>query len=125
MSKVVDMVAKNKFEPVLQRLRRCDPEFTDLNLDFRNVGDEGAQWMCEAMATNRQVRTVSLRGNRVANVGAAHLAQAISRPSLPITLLDLVGNRISDEGARALARALGTGGGQEGTGGGVVQVRFG
>jgi Ran GTPase-activating protein (RanGAP) involved in mRNA processing and transport len=109
MSKVVDMVAKNKFEPVLQRLRRCAADFVELNLDFRNVGDEGAQWVCEAMATNRQIRSISLRGNRVADIGAAHLAQAISRPSLPITLLDLVGNRIGDEGAAALAKILGTG----------------
>jgi Ran GTPase-activating protein (RanGAP) involved in mRNA processing and transport len=129
MSKVVDMLAKNKFEPVLQRLRRCDADFVELNLDFQNVGDEGAQWACEAMATNRQIRTISLRGNRVADVGAAHLAQAISRPSLPITLLDLVGNRIGDEGAAALAKVLGVGGSAEGRNssghGSITELRLG
>jgi len=70
------------------------------------LGPQGINELCEALACNSCVKALELDRNRIGDDGAARLAEAFASDSV-INFVDLTDNGIGDRGAIALASRLG------------------
>ena len=80
-----------------------------LNLRGKQIGDEGAKAIAQAIEKTPQIplQQLDLSGNCICAEGAKAIAQAIEKtPQIPLQQLDLGCNRIGDEGAKAIAQAI-------------------
>ncbi|KAJ3336596.1 hypothetical protein HDU93_002552 [Gonapodya sp. JEL0774] len=80
---------------------------TELNLQWKSVGDAGTSAIAHALKTNSALRTIKLAWNSIGEVGARALAEALKTNSA-LKSLNMAFNSIRDAGARALAEALKT-----------------
>eukprot|EP01094_Clydonella_sp_ATCC50884_P025647 TRINITY_DN6830_c0_g1_i2.p2 TRINITY_DN6830_c0_g1~~TRINITY_DN6830_c0_g1_i2.p2 ORF type:complete len:306 (+),score=11.98 TRINITY_DN6830_c0_g1_i2:189-1106(+) len=77
----------------------------ELYLASNRIGDIGAARLVEALRGNA-LRVLNLRYNKVGDKGAALLASALQDSLMTLEELDLEDNKISDEGAGRIADAL-------------------
>ena len=76
-----------------------------LNLEYNNIGDEGAITLAEAIKVAIQPLTLNLAYNNIGAEGAKTLAEAIKAAQHPVTL-NLNCNKIGAAGAKTLAEAI-------------------
>ena len=76
-----------------------------LNLFDNQIGDEGAQTISRALATNSSLVKLSLSLCGITDIGAQSIAEALST-NLFLEKLSLSSNKIGDLGAESLARNL-------------------
>ena len=90
---------------VVAEILKSNTSVTKVNLHGnKEIGDEGAKALAEALKVNATVETLSLVRCGIGDDGAAALAEAL-RSNTSLTRLDLCGNGIGDDGA-AFAGAL-------------------
>ena len=77
----------------------------ELDLDSKDIDDEDAQALADALIDNQALQKLYLLGNQVQDAGAEALARAL-RENAALQELHLVDNQIGDKGAQALADAL-------------------
>ena len=94
------------FESELERLRNNDYLLTTLNLNYYNLGIDGAKTMVEALKVNSTLTSLNLYLNNIGVKGAEKLAEALEVNNT-LKVLDLSYNDdIGDEGVISLAKAL-------------------
>ena len=90
---------------VVAEILKSNTSVTTVNLHGnKEIGDEGAKALAEALKVNATVKKLCLGGCGIGDDGAAALAEAL-RSNTSLTRLDLCGNGIGDDGA-AFAGAL-------------------
>lgn len=112
-----------------ERLRRNDPSLTVVNLNHRNIGNDGAKALAAALAYNTRVVVLFLQHNSIGASGMKALAKALlakkmnattasssssisssaaAPPSLssPLAHLYLDDNHLGDEGCHAIATII-------------------
>ena len=77
-----------------------------LDCSQNRVGDVGAAAIADAILLNCGLVELLLASNDVGNMGAQGLARALASAEVKLALLDLSENRISEVGAKVLAAAL-------------------
>mmetsp|Transcript_70018 Transcript_70018/g.121175 ORF Transcript_70018/g.121175 Transcript_70018/m.121175 type:complete len:354 (-) Transcript_70018:24-1085(-) len=82
-----------------------EPDVTVLNMSFKDLKDEGASQLADALMKPNQVRTLNASWNDIGDRGASKLAKVVEKNEI-MTELDLTGNKIKDSGAVRLAAAL-------------------
>ena len=90
-----------------RRLRKNDPKLTYLNLYGKNIDDDRATVLAQALETNTTLQTLHLHSNNIGDDGAKALAKALET-NTTLRTLDLNCNKIGADGAKALAKALET-----------------
>jgi Ran GTPase-activating protein (RanGAP) involved in mRNA processing and transport len=93
-----------KLQKALEGIR--NGSLTSLNLEWNNIGDEGAKALADALGKDSRLTSLGLFGNSIGDEGAKALADALGKNS-GLTSLYLGANNIGAEGAKALADALG------------------
>ena len=99
--------SRENLDELCSRLEKDDPTLTDLRLVGKNVGDDGAKSLAQALQTNTTIKNLYLTGNHISDDGAKAFAQAL-QTNTTLQLLDLHNNQIGDDGAKSLAQALQT-----------------
>ena len=80
-----------------------ESQLSCLTLRQNRLTDEVAKYLADAIKSNNcQLRTLDLTKNKISNIGAQHLAEAINH----LRTLHLSENNISDTGAKYLAEAI-------------------
>ena len=97
----------SKLVESIRRLSRNDATLATLDLRSNKVGDIGARLLAEALAINSTLTTLDLYKNQVGAAGAGRLAEALAVNST-LTILNLYSNKIEAEGAERLGEALST-----------------
>ena len=83
-----------------------DYKFTELDLGFTNITDQGAIYISDALKNdNCKLTQLYLDGNRIGSIGAKHLSDALTNENCTLTLLTL-GEDITDNGVEVLKPAL-------------------
>jgi len=78
---------------------------TELNLDWNEIGVDGAKAIAAALEVNAVLTTLCLNGNMIGDEGAVAIAAAL-KLGTALTSLELGGNNVGAEGAIAIAEAL-------------------
>ncbi len=78
---------------------------TSIDLQYNNIGAEGAIALAEALKYNTSVTSIKLSSNKIGDEGAIALAEAL-KSNTSVTSIALWKNNIGAEGARALAEVL-------------------
>jgi len=86
---------------------RLGAKLTDLNLNWKQIGDGGVAILVRALEGNTTLKVLGLYANQISDEGAGRLADALTT-NTALQYLALNANRISDEGAGRLADALTT-----------------
>lgn len=87
----------------------CMANLVSLDLCRNAIADKGAAAAAAfltATGASGSLRVLRLRDNRIGHAGAAALAQALARPGVLLSELDLGANGVGDEGAEAMAFML-------------------
>ena len=74
-------------------------------MQYSGIHDAGADALGHALAKNKHLTLLQLRGNHIKDQGAKSLAQALKK-NTKLGTLNLRGNTIGDEGGKAFAEAL-------------------
>eukprot|EP00667_Euglena_gracilis_P005295 EG_transcript_5332 len=93
---------------VLSRGLVANTALTQLHLGGNKMGDSGLIALVSALTNNRSLTSLGLRDNNVGPDGMEALAQFLAHPQCPFLELQVKGNRIADLGACHLARAIET-----------------
>jgi len=83
---------------------RSNSSLTSLDLSKHRMRDRGVQVLCEYLAVNQTLRTLSLRCNLITMEGGSAIGRLLETSGL--VSLDLSGNRVDNLGAMSIARAL-------------------
>ena len=102
---LLDRQFDSTFEPLLDRLVDDDYHVTGIDLSGQRIGDVGAMRLADALADNTHVRQLWLRGCNVGDDGARALASCLEQ-NMSIVDLYLANNRIGDDGLIAISDAL-------------------
>ena len=89
-----------------QRLNANDPTLKEVLVMFKNIGDEEAIVIAEALKVNTKLTTLNISANNIGVAGAQALAEAL-KVNTTLTSLNMSMNNIGYAGAEALANALG------------------
>ena len=92
-------------EELIQRIRENDPTLTSIDVQYYDIGPEGAQALADALQVNKTLTSINLGSNNIGPEGARDLADAL-RVNKTLTSIDLGLNGIGFEGAQALADVL-------------------
>ena len=79
--------------------------YTYLDLNWKNIGYEGAKVIAEALKKNNTLHTLDLSYNKICPEGAKEIAEVLEKNNT-IHTLDLRDNDIGYKGAKYLAKAL-------------------
>ena len=91
---------------VVAEILKSKTSVTSVNLSInKEIGDEGAKALAEALKVNATVKELGLYGCGIGDDGAAALAEAL-RTNSSLSQLSLIGTNIGDEGATALRDAV-------------------
>ena len=89
------------------KLLKCrESQLSWLNLTGNQLIAEGAKYLTEAIINNCQLHTLNLSFNKISDIEAQLLAEAIDNNNCQLHKLDLSINNISDTGAKHLAEAI-------------------
>lgn len=66
-----------KKKKIIQRIRNNDSKLTSVNLSRRNIGDNEAKQVSDALRGNRSVTQIVLADNNISDEGAKSLAKAL------------------------------------------------
>ncbi|CAM2702981.1 unnamed protein product [Rotaria socialis] len=80
---------------------------TELSLEKNRIGQQGAQYIADALRMNQTLTTLCLDTNQIGQRGAEHIADAL-KTNRTLTTLYLGENQIGQYGARHIAEALKT-----------------
>eukprot|EP00300_Choanocystis_sp_HF-7_P028025 c33375_g1_i1.p1 GENE.c33375_g1_i1~~c33375_g1_i1.p1 ORF type:complete len:284 (-),score=89.70 c33375_g1_i1:5-808(-) len=90
----------------MARTFRHNKALKHLNLIDQQISDDVAEALAEGLRSKRNtLKVLNLGGNRIGDVGAKALGNAL-RTNTSLTYLELTRNNISTEGAKAIAQAL-------------------
>ena len=103
--RVLSTYASYRRTNVIDRLNSNDTTLTHLDERLTLLGDRGATEIANALKTNRNLRSLRLRGVDIGSKGATALGQMLVE-NTALTTLDLRGNQIEDAGAEAIAAGL-------------------
>ncbi|CAM4821957.1 unnamed protein product [Rotaria magnacalcarata] len=84
-----------------------DQTFRVLNLNGKQINDEGLQHVASVLADHKTLIEFNLSNNHIGHKGARYLARAL-RNNQTLTKLNLLNNSIGDIGAQYLAEAIHT-----------------
>lgn len=87
-------------------LQNNDPTHQVLILDYKHIGDRGAERLANALAKNSTLQMLFLGKNNIGDNGAACLVNALEK-NYTLRVLFLWRNKIGDRGAESLANVLG------------------
>jgi len=90
---------------IIRQLKSNDPVLTTLIFSRKNIGDEGATAIAEALKTNTTLTELDIRLNGIDDEGATAIAEAL-KTNTTLTILNISYNNIGDAGAQAIAKAL-------------------
>jgi len=93
------------FERSLQRLRENDPSLTELDLSYKNIGDDGVKSISDALRKNTSLITLYLTKNDIGDDGVKSLSNTLHE-NTTLTELILDYNKIGDDGVKSLSAAL-------------------
>ena len=88
---------------LVDKLRNNSLKF--ISFSQKNIGDEGAKYLAEALKVNTYLKKIDLWDNNIGNEGAKYIAEAL-KVNTSLKEIRLGGNKIGDEGAKELAEAL-------------------
>jgi len=85
----------------------CLPKcvLSEVQLKGNAIGDEGAEYLAQAMAMNRTMRVLEVQANGVGPRGAAVLCNALHN-NMTVHAINFNDNALNDEGAEAVAALL-------------------
>jgi len=92
-------------DDLLKRTRNSDSTLQELNISWNKFGNEGAQYLSNALKINTTLKKLDIAYNFIGNEGAGYLADAL-KINTSLQYLDISNNNIGDEGARYLVSAL-------------------
>ena len=78
---------------------------SSMKLSFKNIGDEGAKAIGEALKSNKTLTNLDVRHNKIQSEGAKAIGRAL-KSNKTLTSLNLQSNEIEDEGMQAIGEAL-------------------
>ena len=104
MTFVLTSPAKPSFEEMLKRIQDNDPTLTLLNLLGRELADQEAMKVADALKTNDTINTVVLSDNNIGDAGAVALAEALTQHKA-VRNVSLSVNNIGPDGIKALEAA--------------------
>ncbi|MFN8912341.1 MAG: hypothetical protein ACK5V4_06185 [Alphaproteobacteria bacterium] len=87
------------------KLLKANRTNTSLTLSWKNIGDDGAKKIADALKENTSLTSLYLSNNNIGPVGAQYIAEALKH-NTSLTQLSLRSNNIGDDGAKAIAEAL-------------------
>jgi hypothetical protein len=87
------------------KLLKANRTNTSLTLSWKNIGDDGAKKIADALKENTSLTSLYLSNNNIGPVGAQYIAEALKH-NTSLTQLSLRSNNIGDDGAKAIADAL-------------------
>ena len=76
-----------------------------LDLNFNNIGEEGAKYIGEALLENTTLKKLNLLGNNIGDEGANYIGEALLK-NTTLKELNLLDNNIGGEGAKYIGDAL-------------------
>ncbi len=100
-------VTTDGWRHITDALKRNDV-ITRLQLDYNNLGDDGAKLLCEALRENHSITSVDLEGNRIGQAGAQDLLTALRRNTWIRDVTLMPGNRFDQQALSDLRHALHT-----------------
>jgi Ran GTPase-activating protein (RanGAP) involved in mRNA processing and transport len=96
---------KGEFKRALREMMSEMRRFDTVDLHGRNLGDEGAQYISEALAFNDVATCIDFGANGIGAAGVAALCEALESNNA-LEMLSLASNNLCDEGAAVLAEYL-------------------
>ena len=84
---------------------RINDSIQELSFARARIGDDSAYHLSDALASNKTLTRLRIRGNAISCIGAERLAKAL-KGNKTLEVLDISGNRLGDKGAEAFAEML-------------------
>ena len=95
-----------KFKELILRVERNDPSVRDVLLKGMGHIDDGAfRCICQALAKNREVRTLNVSGNALSDAGAKFFLTLLT-VNQTLVHVDLTNNRFSPSAIAEMRRAV-------------------
>jgi Ran GTPase-activating protein (RanGAP) involved in mRNA processing and transport len=101
----MNSLGNTKLQEYVRRLHRNDASLTYLDLNNKDIDDDGATSLAQALQVNEYLQAILLHDNNISDNGAADLANAL-QVNESLRMIGLYNNIIGDKGAAALAKAL-------------------
>ena len=84
---------------------RINDSIQELSFGRARIGDDSAYHLSDALAANKTLTRLRIRGNCISCIGAEKLATAL-KGNKTLEVLDIAGNQLGDKGAAAFAEML-------------------